>query len=116
MTSAELTIVIPLWSGAIVLVIDRLFDAYRRVIRDEAERQFRQSVTARGVHVDDKLHEIKTQTNGNTEKLQASIAALQIENGRLQGMVAGMQAARSSSRATDTVVVTAVPEAPKDVP
>jgi len=111
MTPAELTLVIPLYSGAIVLIIDRVFDAFRRLKRDEAEAQFRQSVAARGVNQDAKLHEIKTQTNGNTEKMLASIAALQIENGRLQGMVAGLQAARSSGRATD-VVVTTVPAAP----
>lgn len=111
MTTAELTIVIPLYSGAVVLIVDRFFEAFRRLRRDEAEAQFRQSVAARGEHVDTKLHEIKTQTNGNTATLLKSITELQIENGRLQGMVAGLQATRSSGRATDAVVVTTLPAA-----
>jgi hypothetical protein len=120
MTSAELTIVIPLYSGAAVLIIDRVFDAYRRVRKDEADRQkeaaeqlFRASVAKRGEHVDDKLHEIKQQTNGNTKELLTEITALRIENGRLHGMVAGMQVA--SGRAPDVVVTTgpSAPAAPK---
>jgi uncharacterized protein (DUF2342 family) len=116
MTTAELTIVIPLYVGAAGLLIDRVFDAFRRLKREQAEDLFRASVAARGLHVDGKLVEIKTQTNGNTEKLQNALSASLIEIGRLQGMVTGLQTARAPARATDAVLGTAAPPAVAPTP
>ncbi len=83
LTSGEIAILIPITSLAIVQIINAA------------------KANTRHVAVDEKLSDIRTQTNGNTDKLQKQIADQAIEIGRQQGMVQGLQTMRRGPRATD---------------
>lgn len=108
MTPGDAALIIPLWTAAAVTVIKALTDVFRNqkldqhavVAQKDAEVAHKEVIAGQAT-VAGLVTEVKTQTNGNTSKLLDSVAALQVENGRLQGMIQGLQQARGGARATD---------------
>jgi hypothetical protein len=101
MTTGDSAIVVPIYTVTLVTIIREIRDAFRHQKMEQAAVVAHTDLVTRSDQVVATLTDVKTQTNGNTTKLQDALAALLIENGRLQGMVAGLQNARSGARATD---------------
>ncbi len=120
MPTSDLVILIPLYTGAVVVVLRELFDGFSRRPRRNAEHQqvvslladTSSDLTAQLADVKqqtvDASHEVvslvgdvKQQTNGSLDRMQKTVVAQSIEIGRLQGMVQGLQTQRRLGRATD---------------
>jgi hypothetical protein len=113
MTTTEILVLVPVYTGAAVTIIGAIAAAFRHQKQEQRADVAHTDLVTRSNQVVATLTDVKTQTNGNTQALLSALTDALVKIGKLEGMLQ-MQIARSGGRATDPVVL--LPSAPPELP